>query len=518
MHLPSLFSSAASVLAVATLVAASEGATEATSSVLSLTADTFDATVKPEPLILVEFFAPWCGHCKSLAPHYEEAATALKEKDIKVAKVDCVEEADLCQSQGVQGYPTLKVFRKGEPSDYTGPRKADGIISYMVKQSLPAVSVVTADNHSEFQKADKIVAIAYVETSTESTATEFSATAEKHRDDYLFGIVTDKDLIASAGVKAPAIVVYRSFDAPRVEYPYPVASAKVADIEEWVKDLAIPIIDEVSGENYNTYASSGKPLAYLFLDPTDEKKDEHIAAIKPVAEKFKSKVNFVWIDAVKFGDHAKALNLPEAKWPSFVIQELTNQLKYPLDQSKPVTEALVDEQVQLYLDGKLEPELKSQAIPEAQDENVFTLVGKQFDEIVFDDSKDVFLEIYAPWCGHCKKLKPTWDSLGARYAEHKDRIVIAKMDATENDLPPSAPFRVAGFPTIKFKPAGGRDFVDYDGDRSLESLIAFVEEHAKNSIEVQEAPQTVSSETATETATTETAEATKVAADEHDEL
>lgn len=46
-----------------------------------------------------------CGHCKALAPHYEEAATALKEKNIKLAKVNCVDEADLCQSNGIQGYP-----------------------------------------------------------------------------------------------------------------------------------------------------------------------------------------------------------------------------------------------------------------------------------------------------------------------------------------------------------------------------------------------------------------------------
>ena len=57
------------------------------------------------------------------------------------------------------------------------------------------------------------------------------------------------------------------------------------------------------------------------------------------------------------------------------------------------------------------------------------------------------------------------------------------MDATENDLPPSAPFSISGFPTIKFKKAGTRDFVDYDGDRTLESLIAFVEENAANKLE-----------------------------------
>jgi protein disulfide-isomerase A1 len=56
------------------------------------------------------------------------------------------------------------------------------------------------------------------------------------------------------------------------------------------------------------------------------------------------------------------------------------------------------------------------------------------------------------------------------------------MEATENDLPPSLPFRVSGFPTIKFKPAGTREFIDYDGDRSLESMISFVEENAKTKL------------------------------------
>jgi protein disulfide-isomerase A1 len=58
-------------------------------------------------------------------------------------------------------------------------------------------------------------------------------------------------------------------------------------------------------------------------------------------------------------------------------------------------------------------------------------------------------------------------------------LCSAKMEAPENDLPPSLPFRVASFPTLKLKLAGSNDWVDYDGDRSLESLIAFVDEHAK---------------------------------------
>jgi len=479
----SYFIRAASAFTLAALVAA-EGA----SDVLDLKADTFESSVNPEPLILVEFFAPWCGHCKALAPHYEEAATALKEKDIKIAKVDCVDQPELCQQHGVSGYPTLKVFRNGTPTDYTGPRKADGIISYMIKQSLPAVSEVTAGNIKEFQKADKIVVIAFLPSHTEVPAAEFSATAEKHRDDYLFGATTDEEATSMAGVVPPAVVVYRSFDDFATTYPYPIASASVKDFEEWIKELSVPILGEVNGDNYAMYASSSKPLAYLFVDPTDQEHDAHIEAMKPVAADYRGKVNFVWIDAIKFGDHAKSLNLPEPQWPSFVIQEMESQLKYPFDQNVRVTPERLAEHIELYSSGKLEPQLKSQPIPATQDESVYNLVGKQFEEVVFDDSKDVFVEFYASWCGHCKRLKPTWDSVGDRFADVKDRVVIAKMEAQENDLPASVPFRISGFPTLKFKKAGSREFVDYDGDRSLESLISFVEENAKNSLEPKATP------------------------------
>lgn len=87
----------------------------------------------------------------------------------------------------------------------------------------------------------------------------------------------------------------------------------------------------------------------------------------------------------------------------------------------------------------------------------------------------------APVCS-CKKLKPTWDTLGERYANVKSKLTVAKFDATENDVPSSAGFRVAGFPTIKFKAAGSTEWISYEGDRSLDSLVEFLEANATNDI------------------------------------
>ena len=95
-------------------------------------------------------------------------------------------------------------------------------------------------------------------------------------------------------------------------------------------------------------------------------------------------------------------------------------------------------------------------------------------------------------------MAPVWETLGEKYAKNSNVVMYvlvflsyfyigyqkltnsAQMDATLNDIPPHAPFKVQGFPTLKFKPAGSLDFIDYSGDRSLESLIEFVETNKKS--------------------------------------
>lgn len=129
-----------------------------------------------------------------------------------------------------------------------------------------------------------------------------------------------------------------------------------------------------------------------------------------------------------------------------------------------------------YLPGKLKPHLKSQPVPKRQDGPVKTVVAKSFDKIVLDKSKDVLLELYAPWCGHCKQLEPIYKELATKVKKEKN-LVIAKMDATANDVPES--FKAEGFPTIYFAPSNNKESpLKYGGGRTVDEFMKYLKEQA----------------------------------------
>ncbi|XP_012254956.1 protein disulfide-isomerase A6 homolog [Athalia rosae] len=112
------------------LIAASEALYPSSSDVVDLTPSNFDRLVlQSDHVWIVEFYAPWCGHCQQLVPEYGKAATALKGV-IKVGAVNADEHKSLAGKYSVQGFPTIKVFGsdKNKPEDYNGARTAQAFV------------------------------------------------------------------------------------------------------------------------------------------------------------------------------------------------------------------------------------------------------------------------------------------------------------------------------------------------------------------------------------------------------
>ncbi|EED23592.1 protein disulfide isomerase Pdi1, putative [Talaromyces stipitatus ATCC 10500] len=455
-------------------------AADAESDVHSLTKDTFSDFIKGHDLVLAEFFAPWCGHCKALAPEYETAATELKEKNIALVKVDCTAEAELCKEYGVEGYPTLKIFR-GEDNvkPYPGARKSGALVSYMIKQSLPAVSPVTEANLEEFKTLDKIVIVGYIPSDSKKVNEVFNSLAESERDNFLFGASDDAAVAKAEEVEQPSIVLYKDFDEKKAVYTGPFDSESIL---AWITTASTPLVGEVGPETYAKYMKAGIPLAYIFAE-TPEEREQFAEEFRPIAEQHRGKINIATIDAKAFGAHAGNLNLDPSIFPAFAIQDPEKNTKFPWDQTKDIKAKEIGEFIQDVLDGKVSPSIKSEPIPETQEGPVTVVVAHTYQELVIDSDKDVLLEFYAPWCGHCKALAPKYEQLASIYAENPEyasKVTVAKIDATANDIPDA----IQGFPTIKLYPAGSKDApVEYSGSRTVEDLAEFIKTKGKHQVD-----------------------------------
>lgn len=353
----------------------------------------------------------------------------------------------------------------------------------MTKQNLPAVSLLDKDTITDFKTADKVVLVAYLAAEDKDSNATFTTVAETLRDSYLFGATSDPALAAADGVTPPAIVLYKTFDEKKEVFA---GKFESEEITSFANSAATPLIGEVGPETYSTYMAAGIPLAYLFTD-SEESKEKLVAAIKPLAVEYKGKINFGTIDAVAFGAHAANLNL-ESKWPAFAIQDTVGNKKYPFDQETEISAESIAKFVKDFVAGDISPSIKSEPIPETQEGPVYVVVANNWEDVVINNDKDVLVEFYAPWCGHCKSLAPKYEELAKLYfdnPEYSDKVMVAKVDATSNDVPVD----IQGFPTIKLYKSGAKEApIDYAGTRTLEDLANFIRDNGSFKIDAYVAP------------------------------
>merc|ERR1712117_421624 len=382
------------LLALASVVLGAEVTKDEGVAVLNV--ENFDEVIEGNEFVLVEFYAPWCGHCKALAPEYAKAAGILAEKESKIvlAKVDATEEGAVAEKFEVRGYPTLKFFRNGKATEYGGGRTADTIVSWLEKKTgPPALAVASVEEAAAFVSGKDVAVI---------------------------GVFADQTTDASKAFLA--------------------AAANIDDI----------------------------PFA---------KADSHaddVAMLQGIAKENKGKMLFVTINTDE-DDHKRILEffgITESELPTFrAIQLGEDMAKFKPDDDKIEAEN-IKAFVAKFLAGELKQHLMSEEIPEDWDAaGVKVLVGKNFHEVAMNTEKNVLVEFYAPWCGHCKQLTPIWDKLGEKYADHAS-IVIAKMDSTANEL---EEIKVQGFPTIKLIKAGDNSIVDFDGEGTEAGFVKFLD-------------------------------------------
>lgn len=454
--------------------------------------DGFVSEISKHGTVLVEFFAPWCGHCKRLAPEYSKAATALLANDppVPLAKVDCTSDMgkDLCSEYGVSGYPTLKIFKDGAfASEYQGPREADGIVKYMKNQVGPASSLVSSFSalNDKLKNAKDVIVVGVFKSEADSLASKFLKAADKLRESVTFAhIFTDS---ATDDVSALKIVSTK-FTAPSVLLVRPQTlknkfedSAIIWDesdtLQNWINDNYHGLVGHRTQSNMQDFKA---PLVVVYYDVDYVKNPKGTNywrnRVLKVAKNY-PKVHFAVANAQAFAGELDEFGLEPDRSGRDAVPLVgardSNGKKYVLKEKFSVDS--LEQFVKDFDAGKLEPHLKSEEVPSDNSGPVKVAVGKNFDELVTNSKKDVLVEFYAPWCGHCKKLAPTYEELGTALKD-EPTVEIVKMDATANDVPST--FEVHGFPTIYWYPSGTKKPKKYEGGRELQDFISFIAKHS----------------------------------------
>jgi len=326
----------------------------------------------------------------------------------------------------------------------------------------------------------------------ESTAKVFG---ERMRFGYSSDIATREQFKSKTGcavyIYLPKRLIDINLEKRRIRYP-----SKTIDEESFFHFLnqkASPLVGQLSMFSIESYFTSSTPALTIFSNLGEDEPgnfDKVAGKLRKLAANYKEKIVFNIADVKQFNFIIENWKIPvyqttenHADFVAVLIN--TPKLYYTMDTNELPTTQHIEQFVKDFLENKLTGIVKQ--LPDDKsnlDQNdnfsdmgpVVMVTQENFNEVVYDSNKNVLIEFFAPWCTHCKQLKPTYISV-AESLKNRDSITVAAMDASQSDVP--EPFIVEGFPTIYFVPAKDKTPISYDGPRTENSLIEFINQHAQ---------------------------------------
>jgi protein disulfide-isomerase A1 len=348
------------------------------------------------------------------------------------------------------------------------------------------LTVNSEEDLLKFQESHEVFTLGVFSSLDSENAKKFTAFAG---DDelHVFAITTDATVKAKLAVSDNTLVVLKNFDEKRND----LVIGDAFDAEStalFVGGNSAPLVQIFTPEASKKIFSS--PIQQHVLFFTQKDSDHHAASMEAytkAAGQFKGKTLFVNVPSSE-SKVMEFFGISEAQLPTMVLADLGAESgikKYPY--TGAVDAAEISAHVQAFLNGELTPHLKSEEVlPEDTTGDVVILKGKSFNDLVINNDKDVLVEFYAPWCGHCKKLAPTFDELGKKVKSISANVVIAKMDSTANEIDVPG-VNVKGFPTLYFFKGNDKaNPVKYEKGREVNDFLAYFKENGHHSFDHDE--------------------------------
>ncbi|XP_060216663.1 protein disulfide-isomerase 5-2 [Lycium barbarum] len=289
--------------------------------VLELTESNFDAAISSHDYILVEFYAPWCGHCKRLAPQLDKAASILADlkQPISIAKIDADKYKRVGSKYGIDGYPTLKIFMHGVPTDYYGPRKADLLVRFLKKFVAPDVAILNSDSAiSEFVEEAGTSFPVFIGFGLNESA--ISPFAIKYKKRAWFSVAkdfSDKTMEFYDFDKVPALVArHPNYDEQSIFYgPY-----EESFIEDYIKQSLLPSALPITEETLRLLKDDERKIILTILeDETDDRSKGLVKLLKAAASANREFV-FVFVGFKQWQGFAESFEVSkQTKLPKMVV-------------------------------------------------------------------------------------------------------------------------------------------------------------------------------------------------------
>ena len=429
--------------------------------------------------MLILFYSKDDPNCQEIIPIFEKTASMLKKENYVAGKIDSDESPQIIHHFKIEVIPSIVLIKKTVPIDYEGEKKPEQIINWLKEQTKKEYTKISTNKELEEFKKQHDIAFVYF-GKNEQTKNEINL-AERKMDDMPMGIVNNDELIKENAKedKKEFIILFTKYDEDK-HYLFDLKYEKIIDFYNL---YFTPKVIEFAAQTSPILFAKRFPSLVIFSLKKKKHYEESKKILTQIWPKVNKKLKLFVSDmeegmSVRLAEYCgvKEKELPK---PFIIVLEGDNPIKYKMEEN--ITEENLLKFIEKWDNKQLKQFLKSEDEPEENDGDVFIVNGKSYKKEVLDNDKDVVMYFYAPWCEHCKEFYPKYESLARKLKNKNPKLLMAKMDATENDI---EDFPINKYPTIKFYPGNAKNKqpIHFNNKRSIDDLLDLIKEKAFHKI------------------------------------